>query len=424
MCSVTSDSIDITPRRHLPLAGYDSRRGVSQAVNDPLELNAILFRTHHVDIAILTADLLFVTAELKRQILESLQGELRLDADTLLFAASHTHHAPSVDPGKPRLGAADQEYIAFVGQQAATLLRRLAAPLGRRCRMQYICGPADHAINRRRRTWWGRMVRGPNPDGPRDETVHVIRLIGDAGELVAMLWSYGCHPVGFPHPARVSADYPGVVRRELRRAFGPELPILFLQGFSGDVRPRPAGRPHSIRRRCAEAIAGPLFNPLKEAEYLAWAESLADRVVQLAHSAPALERPLVPQCLAARIPVSTLLDGCRDRRDLSFQRVSLGPELHIAAVSAEPVAGHIRELRAIAPGFLVPVGYIDSVFGYLPTVAMLGDRGYEDWHFMRSFGLEGTFRRNIDQVVEESWRTLFADSAAGRVVSPTIGGDR
>ena len=422
MCTVTSDSIDITPRRPLPLAGYENRRGVSEAVNDPLELNAVLLRTHQGDIAILTADLLFVTAELKRRILDSLRDELRLDADTLLFAASHTHYAPSVDPGKPRLGAADQEYIAFVAQQATTLLRRLAASPVRRCRMQYIRGPADHAINRRRRTWWGRMVRGPNPDGPRDETVHVIRLVGDAGELVAMLWSYGCHPVGFPHPARVSADYPGVVRRDLRRAFGPELPILFLQGFAGDVRPRPAGRPHTIRRRCAEAIAGPLFNPLDEAEYLAWAESLAGRVVQLAHSAPVLERPLAPQCRRARIPVSTLLDGSQDRRDLSFQRVSLGPDLHIAAISAEPVAGRTDELRAIAPGILVPVGYIDSVFGYLPTVAMLGDRGYEDWHFMRAFGLEGTFRRNIDQVVEETWRTLFAGSAEGPVALPTTDG--
>jgi hypothetical protein len=104
--------------------------------------------------------------------------------------------------------------------------------------------------------------------------------------------------------------------------------------------------------------------------------------------------------------------------------VSLGPELHIAAVSAEPVAGHAVELRAIAPGILVPVGYIDSVFGYLPTVAMLGDRGYEDWHFMRAFGLEGTFRRNIDQVVEETWRTLFAGSAGALVASPTTDGDR
>jgi len=131
---------------------------------------------------------------------------------------------------------------------------------------------------------------------------------------------------------------------------------------------------------------------------------------------------LAPQCRRARIPVSTLLDGSQDRRDLSFQRVSLGPDLHIAAISAEPVAGQIGELRAIAPGILVPVGYIDSVFGYLPTVAMLGDRGYEDQNFMPAFGLEGTFRPNIDQVVEETWRTLFAGSAEGPVALPTTDG--
>jgi len=53
------------------------------------------------------------------------------------------------------------------------------------------------------------------------------------------------------------------------------------------------------------------------------------------------------------------------------------------------------------------VGYIDSVFGYLPTATMLGERGYEDSGFMRLFGLTGRFRPELEQVVRGAWERLI-----------------
>jgi hypothetical protein len=52
------------------------------------------------------------------------------------------------------------------------------------------------------------------------------------------------------------------------------------------------------------------------------------------------------------------------------------------------------------------VGYIDSGFGYLPTAAMLGERGYEDSAFLGSFGLSGRFRPEVEQLVQEAWERL------------------
>ena len=91
---------------------------------------------------------------------------------------------------------------------------------------------------------------------------------------------------------------------------------------------------------------------------------------------------------------------------MTFQRMSLDPAFHIVAVSAEPVTAYGTVLRRMFPGAVLPVGYSDSVFGYLPTATMLGQRGYEDSGFMRPFGLAGQFRPELERVVLDAWERL------------------
>src|SRR5947209_6650955 len=74
---------------------------------------------------------------------------------------------------------------------------------------------------------------------------------------------------------------------------------------------------------------------------------------------------------------------------------------------ARPPASPGRWLRRrMFPGAVLPVGYSDSVFGYLPTTTMLGQRGYEDSGFMRPFGLAGQFRPELERVVLDAWERL------------------
>ena len=51
-----------------------------------------------------------------------------------------------------------------------------------------------------------------------------------------MLWNFACHPVMYHSPMNVSAHFPGDVRKELREILS-DIPVVFLQGFSGDIRP-------------------------------------------------------------------------------------------------------------------------------------------------------------------------------------------
>jgi hypothetical protein len=429
-CLVAAGSVSITPDRPLPLAGFTDRLEPFTAVADPLELNALLLRTPEATLALLTADLLFVTEDLKHRIAAMVRPDLALDDASFLFAASHTHFAPAVDPSKPRLGPVYPAYVDLVAERAGTLLRRLASAAGEpgEPRVEYRSGVAAHAINRRRMGWRlspraphlprRAMLRAPNPTGPRDETVHVVTLRNASGRPAAVLWSYACHPVSFAEPRHVSADYPGVVRRALRAALGTDIPVLFLQGCAGDIRPRELGRPRAWRRRVAELVVGKLFTPFSPSEYRAWSDSLATRVVEIAR-APGRVLPLASTFRAAHmsVPLAALLDGAlSSTRSVTFQRLEVAPGIAIAGVSAEPVAEYGLAVRAAAPPqkAVIPVGYTDSVFGYLPTARMLGQHGYEDEGFMDSFGISGRFRPDLEQVVQRTWDLLRERSAATR----------
>lgn len=412
--SVAAGSIDITPERPVALAGYVDRLGPSAGIRDPLELNGLLLRAENRAVAILTADLLFVSEALKDEVLAAVRHAIPLERASLLFAASHTHTAPAVDSSKPGLGASDPDYVALVARRSADLVRRLAAADPMPCSLMYRSGVAHHAINRRRRGWRlstaglpeRAVLRAPNPAGPCDETIHLLTFSDARQRPLAVLWSYACHPVGFPAKAQVSADYPGTVRAALRAALGAELPVLFLQGFAGDIRPRELAPPTTLARRLATLIIGPLFTPFTEAQYAAWATSLAERVVDVARSRPGVRQPIAPTAIAGRLALTELMRGAPEGRALTVQELGIGPGLRITAISAEPVADYGPLVRARAHGVVLPVGYIDTVFGYLPSTRMLGERGYEDGGFMEAFGLTGSFRPELERVVHDAWERL------------------
>jgi hypothetical protein len=72
-------------------------------------------------------------------------------------------------------------------------------------------------------------------------------------------------------------------------------------------------------------------------------------------------------------------------------------------ISAEVCWEWAELVQRAFPGKTIwPVGYIDRVFGYLPTQAMLPEGGYEITGFQRSFGITGEFIANLDEIITKS----------------------
>ena len=414
----SAGTADITPEIAVPLAGSEIRTGVFQRIADRLEANALVLRQEGPPIVFVSVDLMFVGQELRSGVLSRLGAAV--PDECLFFAASHTHFAPATDDRRPRLGRLDPRYLEQVCERVTGLVSRLLDEPRVPVTIEYAQGKANHAVNRRLRARWhlsrqgplvGAVVGAPNPSGPRDESIHLLRVSRSDGRPLAVIWSYACHPVGFPRPLEVTAEYPGRVRRRLRDDLGSDLPVLFWQGFAGDIRPPELDLSTSLLSRARRLLLGPRFGRFSGDEWEGWADSLATRVADVA-SVPS-RRPVNGPIRARRVtrPLENFVLGISDERRVAFHRVRLGGELTVVGVSAEVVTEYGALVDGTFDGSInIPVGYIDEVYGYLPMARMLREGGYEASWFLRPFALEGPLNPRIEDYCLAALRDLAVES--------------
>lgn len=413
---------DITPRDPVPLCGFAWRKGAFASVHDPLEIDGVRLSHPDGELVVVSLDLAYASPELVETIRAACRS--RVPGVGVLVAASHTHFAPSVVERFPRLGEFVPAYARFIETQALSLVDELFAAPGESVLVHHGADRADHAVHRRRRDLVfadGRLARrwvmAPDNKARHDETVHAIALAAPGGAPAAILWGYACHPVGFPFADRVSADFPGAVRSALRSAFGAGLPVVYLQGFSGDVRPCVLAEPSSLHERFARVVNGPQFGRFDAASFAHWCDGVAGaahRAVDAALATP----PVAPSPGHAteRVGFAEFVDGRGPLDAIEFARLDLAANLGLFSVAGEAMTAHAHAVREMAPGrTLVPVGCADAAVGYLPTSEMVRQGGYEGGECLPYLGVEGRFRVDASDAFRSAAARLLGSE---RYLSP------
>ncbi len=418
---MTAGAIDITPTAPVPLAGYGGRTEPFVDVAQPLEAGAIVLRQGDLLVAVVTLDSLYTCEALRDAILAACP---ELDEARLWLGASHTHFAPGLDESKPLVGAVDPAYKALVFERVAGLLRRLIDEEPFTAQRWWHVGEARQAINRRRRGWdvsRRGIARGtilaPNEEGPREDRLRAARFVDEAGETRAILWTATCHPVSSPGRLRVNSDFPGWTRRRLRLEYRPDLPVLFLQGLTGDIRPRTI-RPwrHVLKRqiglhgRVNLLLNRSIFGGFGDRAFMAWAKGFADALIVALKEGELLRPALRAEALS--LPIGAVVEGSASTDRLLLRSLHLSDDLVFVALSAEAVVAYGAHVeRAFAPARAVPIGYTDHVFGYLPTEAMLEEGGYEAQGFVRWFEMDGGIRPGAEAATRDALQALAARSS-------------
>jgi hypothetical protein len=406
-------STDITPEKPIPLAGYTTlRKATFERVADRLEANIIVLRNARQTAAFITFDLMYVGAYLRDRIIAALSP--RIPSDLIFLASSHTHFGPPTEDSLPILGAVTPEYRDFVARRVIDLTLRLLDGPFVPVSLEYLEGHAAQTVNRRSRAFGiarqfpfigSHMRIKPNPSGPRDDVIRLIRLRGSDGRDVAVSWSYACHPVGYPNLNELSAEYPGLVRNMLRAAAG-NLPVVFWQGFSGNVSPSRYSMADDENRASPPRVQG--FVAPNLAEWNRWASRLGTRVLDLMRGQGT---PIRGPIKSNARGLSVREIGLSSHKELRLQEIWLGSDLVISGLSAEVAVEYVELLRKLrAPARVIPVGCVGDVYGYLPVDAMVPEGGYEVRGFVPRFGLRGRVVANVTSIVEEQ---LFS-TAAGR----------
>lgn len=404
---VASGRTDVTPSHRVPLAGFAARRAPLETIRDPLEANALLIRERDSMLCVVSLDALYVGA-LREIVLRELGGLIA--PEQLFFAASHTHFAPATDPRLPSLGRVDGVYLKSAAEKIADLIAGLLSIDGVPASVCYREIPTPPlAINRRRKTWiWEgrflrrprvRVLRRPNRRAPRDNKVRVLSFhaLKDNRPLT-LIWNFSCHPVCYPELSSATAEYPGWVRRRIREQFNLDA-VIFLQGFAGDLRPAFTRGLDLPPFRVTE-----FFSPTL-GQWREWAERVASVTCEAVRcSGTVLDGSLhVTRHLE---PVGSLLSG--EAGHLSIHRWGFADQVDVIGLSAEPVAEYIDVVaRLLRSRQCMPVGYIDSVFGYLPTERMLSEGGYESDQFRDYFDLKADFAQGLDDRFREVLESML-----------------
>lgn len=390
-----ASTVDITPRTPTPLASAPDPRRLSEGVSEPLEANVAVISDASMTspIVLVTVDLLYPGVAL-RSALESALAEI--PPSHIWIAASHTHRAPMSSTMKDGLGAFHASYVETIVSLLVPTVRRLLASA-----MEPVHGVVAerqlaHSVNRRRpgfrvskRGPRRLMLLGPNPSGPKDETATLLVFRSASGDVRCVIWNYACHPVGHFSAALVSAHYPHVVRQALRSRLGSDdIPVLFLQGFSGDTRPSATAIAPRLRRWTRLLLKGNGFADMTRDEYKKWTEELADVVSSATAGGASLDDGDL-KVAHRSVPLQQIVLGPSSTTDFEVRALRLGHSLTILGANAEVVSEYAIRLRQRSrSASIMLAGCLDDTYGYLPTARMVAEGGYEGGGFCASFGLE------------------------------------
>jgi hypothetical protein len=400
------------------LAGFSRRAGRDvrcDAEDDPLEINAAGFSDGSRAVVLIAIDALVagpVLAAAAERAARTTFGE----GAVALVAASHTHFAPATDPTKPALGACSPAYV----EQACAALELIVGEL-RPMHSGVTLGLGSRAVpgnvHRRRRwilptlLWWVQrradlVAIAPNPKGPCDPQVRVAVLRRPDGAPLAVVWNYACHPVFYPRDTAATAEFAGYVRRAVRMHFGDEdLPVIFLQGFAGDVCPDV--RPEPSLRTMAETLAlGPRWGRFTQRTWDEWADGIAHGVVAAIEDARSRALDGALGIARRAIPLSEVVEGDLPQKVLQVDRLAIGNDWRLVALSAEPSTAYAGLL---CPDGAWPVSCVGDVFGYLPTEAQRRMGGYEVSGYFSALGIKARLHPGGEARVVEACRTMLAE---------------
>lgn len=414
-------SIDITPDRSLWMAGFAARTQPSQGVALPLHAKALALRCGNQPTAVLvTCDLLGVTARVTGRVASLVRRRHSIRRANLLFNASHTHCGPVIDEQLSVAYGLTESQLADIRAYTSQLENKLAAVIGeaisrlRPAHLSYSRDEAAFAANRR-----VKFV----PLGPVDHTVHVLRVDGDDGSPRAIVFGYACHNTTLPATfVQFHSDYAGIAQAALEQRHAGAT-AMFVAGCGADANPAPRGTVELVTAH-GTALADAVDRALGKRSPIAASLETAYGTVDLPFaSGEARERwmkqldidPIYLQRYAAAMKAVTDRDGRLPRAQADpvqiwrFGTAARPAEgLTLVALGGEVVVDYaLRLAREYAGHSMWIAGYSNDVFGYVPSLRVLREGGYEGGDAMIYYARPAPFTAAVEDLIVGKVRQLM-----------------
>jgi hypothetical protein len=234
---------DITPTQPVTLSGYESRKGLSQGVHDPLSARAIAFEHAGHRLVLVSTDVIgFYGSGTVESLRKAILDACQLQPAELFLCAIHTHSAPTVTFDAEKGHSNNVEYSKALQAKLAEVARAALAGLGP-IQLGVGTGASPVGANRREpvkdNSGNPKIVLGRNPSAPTDREVQVLKVTrAGANEPAAVLFAYATHSTSMgPKNYLISGDVHGLAEQFLERYLGAGVLAPAFAGASGDIDP-------------------------------------------------------------------------------------------------------------------------------------------------------------------------------------------
>ena len=412
MIHAATGKIDINPSQPVEM-GCGPISYPTMECHSNLEANALYLieDVTNEKIVFVTIDALYVGSHLRSAIEKHFVDQL--EPRQIFISASHTHYAPQLDQNKPKLGKANLEHLLFVESQIIFLISSLLAKELSPVKMEYANFRTAVSISRRmyrfmggegRRVKFRKIFMGPNTKELKTYSGHIAR-INSGGNIFAYIWQLPCHPVSHPIRGELNSHFPGEIRNMLREIEHASIPVLFLQGFSGDLRPNSVAIPKNILQKFRQIILGPWFSDFTVQGYERWINSIWAELSEALRITTEKAKPCDISGLHVKrstVSLNKFAETFPERDQTLSVHVVEFSNLRFVGISAEVVAEYEIFLKNLYKSkSIIAVGCIDDTFGYAPTEQMILDGGYESEISLKNFEIL-RYRYDFEAKIKES----------------------
>lgn len=414
--------VNVNPMMGIDISGYYQVRK-ADGVLDDLEANAIAFSLDDKKMVMLCIDALGFSKSIMDDFRASIAEKCSIPKECVFISATHTHTGPAA-----KLNSAESmdplqlEYLHFLNQRIIDAAQFAFDDL-RPAKMGWGIGQAPRvAFVRRFRMKDGSVKTNPgvnNPDivapiGDVDERVNVLRFDREGADSLVLV-NFGNHPdvVG---GCKISADWPGFVRRTVEKAID-NTKCIFFNGAQGDVNHvnvNPIGgemndmfidfddvaRGYSHARYIGRVVTGGVLQVYDKVKYVdvssiraieqnvqvaankGTAEELveAKRIHALHEAGRDSELPYKGMMLTTVVAAAgrmVRLENGPDYFEIPLTGIQLGPVAFVG-IPGEPFTGIGRGLKEAEEfDVVLPVCCANGYEGYYPMQDSYDEGGYE-----------------------------------------------
>ena len=242
-CLAAAATINITPPKDIyhrmwGAALHDRAQGVHQQ----LECNVLWLRASDgsAEVLMLSVDHCLFWKDATDAFKLAVSNACGVHVDDIVVYFTHTHAAGLMDLSRKDLPGGDliAPYLKDIGNKVASKCKELQAGLVE----GWLCAGSGDCTLATNRDYYDvdrdGYVCGFNPLKEADSTLLTVKVTNAEGDLLAVLSNYACHPTTLAWDNKlISPDYIGSLRKTMRHALG-KIPVVFIQGASGDVGPR------------------------------------------------------------------------------------------------------------------------------------------------------------------------------------------